>query len=157
MDIQRVGVVARVAWANRSGRPRLFVAARETSIYPPGPILNLIAAAPCPCGRQAFRRFFRKMKPRFLRGQLSCDMARKPFLGENSDATRFPSTSAEPQTSLFESGVQAVVVENVFKRSLAGEPGFEPGLTESESVGLPLTYSPKLLGRCLCPAGEAGL
>ena len=25
---------------------------------------------------------------------------------------------------------------------LAGEPGFEPGLTESESVGLPLTYSP---------------
>ena len=27
-------------------------------------------------------------------------------------------------------------------KSLAGEPGFEPGLTESESVGLPLTYSP---------------
>ena len=27
-------------------------------------------------------------------------------------------------------------------RKLAGEPGFEPGLTESESVGLPLTYSP---------------
>ena len=27
-------------------------------------------------------------------------------------------------------------------RRLAGEPGFEPGLTESESVGLPLTYSP---------------
>lgn len=26
---------------------------------------------------------------------------------------------------------------------LAGEPGFEPGLTESESVGLPLTYSPR--------------
>ena len=26
---------------------------------------------------------------------------------------------------------------------LAGEPGFEPGLTESESAGLPLTYSPK--------------
>lgn len=25
---------------------------------------------------------------------------------------------------------------------VAGEPGFEPGLTESESVGLPLTYSP---------------
>lgn len=25
---------------------------------------------------------------------------------------------------------------------LAGEPGFEPGLTESESAGLPLTYSP---------------
>ena len=25
---------------------------------------------------------------------------------------------------------------------MAGEPGFEPGLTESESVGLPLTYSP---------------
>ena len=28
------------------------------------------------------------------------------------------------------------------KVRLAGEPGFEPGLTESESVGLPLTYSP---------------
>ena len=26
---------------------------------------------------------------------------------------------------------------------MAGEPGFEPGLTESESAGLPLTYSPK--------------
>lgn len=25
---------------------------------------------------------------------------------------------------------------------LAGEPGFEPGLAESESAGLPLTYSP---------------
>ncbi|CDX61211.1 hypothetical protein MPL1032_360030 [Mesorhizobium plurifarium] len=33
------------------------------------------------------------------------------------------------------------------RRNLAGEPGFEPGLTESESVGLPLTYS---------PAGAAG-
>ena len=28
------------------------------------------------------------------------------------------------------------------QEGLAGEPGFEPGLTESESVGLPLTYSP---------------
>ena len=28
------------------------------------------------------------------------------------------------------------------KGKVAGEPGFEPGLTESESVGLPLTYSP---------------
>ena len=27
-------------------------------------------------------------------------------------------------------------------KKMAGEPGFEPGLTESESVGLPLTYSP---------------
>ena len=47
---------------------------------------------------------------------------------------------------------------------LAGEPGFEPGLTESESVGLPLTYSPasavmnragraaKPLERCLVAA-----
>ena len=32
---------------------------------------------------------------------------------------------------------------------LAGEPGFEPGLTESESVGLPLTYSPLLGTRYL--------
>ena len=31
---------------------------------------------------------------------------------------------------------------NTLKIDLAGEPGFEPGLTESESVGLPLTYSP---------------
>lgn len=30
----------------------------------------------------------------------------------------------------------------LLKKELAGEPGFEPGLTESESVGLPLTYSP---------------
>lgn len=29
------------------------------------------------------------------------------------------------------------------KTGLAGEPGFEPGLTESESAGLPLTYSPR--------------
>ena len=28
---------------------------------------------------------------------------------------------------------------------MAGEPGFEPGLTESESVVLPLYYSPKAL------------
>jgi hypothetical protein len=34
---------------------------------------------------------------------------------------------------------------------VAGEPGFEPGLTESESVGLPLTYSPAGLG-----AGRVG-
>ena len=32
------------------------------------------------------------------------------------------------------------------KGKVAGEPGFEPGLTESESVGLPLTYSPTKLG-----------
>jgi hypothetical protein len=31
---------------------------------------------------------------------------------------------------------------NGLRSELAGEPGFEPGLTESESVGLPLTYSP---------------
>ena len=36
---------------------------------------------------------------------------------------------------------------------MAGEPGFEPGLTESESVGLPLTYSPTGLERQ--GAGEA--
>jgi hypothetical protein len=30
---------------------------------------------------------------------------------------------------------------------MAGEPGFEPGLTESESVGLPLTYSPAASAR----------
>ena len=29
-------------------------------------------------------------------------------------------------------------------KRVAGEPGFEPGLTESESAGLPLTYSPIL-------------
>jgi hypothetical protein len=33
-------------------------------------------------------------------------------------------------------------VFNDFAERLAGEPGFEPGLTESESAGLPLTYSP---------------
>lgn len=31
---------------------------------------------------------------------------------------------------------------NFLRNQLAGEPGFEPGLTESESAGLPLTYSP---------------
>ena len=35
---------------------------------------------------------------------------------------------------------------------VAGEPGFEPGLTESESVGLPLTYSPTE-GSWRAPAG----
>ena len=52
----------------------------------------------------------------------------------------------------------------LFEKLLAGEPGFEPGLTESESVGLPLTYSPasavmnragraaKPLERCLVAA-----
>ena len=34
-----------------------------------------------------------------------------------------------------------------FLGELAGEPGFEPGLTESESVGLPLTYSPRIVRR----------
>ena len=33
-------------------------------------------------------------------------------------------------------------VDHLMTKGLAGEPGFEPGLTESESVGLPLTYSP---------------
>ncbi len=36
--------------------------------------------------------------------------------------------------------VLACISDNEIK--MAGEPGFEPGLTESESVGLPLTYSP---------------
>src|SRR5690606_17744860 len=36
-------------------------------------------------------------------------------------------------------------------KRLAGEPGFEPGLTESESAGLPLTYSP--IRSSLGPAG----
>ena len=36
----------------------------------------------------------------------------------------------------------AVEAKLPFEIKLAGEPGFEPGLTESESVGLPLTYSP---------------
>jgi hypothetical protein len=31
---------------------------------------------------------------------------------------------------------------------LAGEPGFEPRLTESESVVLPLNYSPMAGGAC---------
>lgn len=35
-----------------------------------------------------------------------------------------------------------LAMKSVIGRALAGEPGFEPGLTESESVGLPLTYSP---------------
>lgn len=34
------------------------------------------------------------------------------------------------------------MVDLIAKNVMAGEPGFEPGLTESESVGLPLTYSP---------------
>jgi len=35
---------------------------------------------------------------------------------------------------------------------MAGEPGFEPGLTESESVGLPLTYSPRASTPCVSDA-----
>ena len=37
---------------------------------------------------------------------------------------------------------------------LAGEPGFEPGLTESESVGLPLTYSPTSGGGFGLPSND---
>lgn len=40
-----------------------------------------------------------------------------------------------------------------YEIKLAGEPGFEPGLTESESVGLPLTYSPA--GAVMNRAGRA--
>ena len=37
---------------------------------------------------------------------------------------------------------QDEVLGQVCVKVLAGEPGLEPGLTESESAGLPLTYSP---------------
>src|SRR5690606_11196174 len=37
---------------------------------------------------------------------------------------------------------------------LAGEPGFEPGLTESESAGLPLTYSPRRRLKTPSPNGS---
>ena len=40
-------------------------------------------------------------------------------------------------------------------KELAGEPGFEPGLTESESVGLPLTYSPTAERSSLVETPEA--
>ena len=37
--------------------------------------------------------------------------------------------------------------------AMAGEPGFEPRLTESESVVLPLNYSPiEILWHCLRPS-----
>ena len=45
------------------------------------------------------------------------------------------------QRSLAINGSVGILTRNT-KGELAGEPGFEPGLTESESVGLPLTYSP---------------
>lgn len=41
---------------------------------------------------------------------------------------------------------QSQITANIEVWRLAGEPGFEPGLTESESAGLPLTYSPRLAG-----------
>ena len=37
---------------------------------------------------------------------------------------------------------QAIFRLSKLLKLLAGEPGFEPGLAESESAGLPLTYSP---------------
>ena len=40
---------------------------------------------------------------------------------------------------------------------LAGEPGFEPGLTESESAGLPLTYSPTHQAGLRAAAVDVGL
>lgn len=44
-------------------------------------------------------------------------------------------------------------MKSIDEDELAGEPGFEPGLTESESVGLPLTYSPTgALGRRVRPS-----
>lgn len=39
-------------------------------------------------------------------------------------------------------------------KKLAGEPGFEPGLTESESAGLPLTYSPRRRLKTPSPNGS---
>lgn len=42
--------------------------------------------------------------------------------------------------------VPVKLLKNIGKKVLAGEPGFEPGLTESESAGLPLTYSPRPAG-----------
>ena len=52
------------------------------------------------------------------------------FLGANANPRILRSYLAAKLEMLF------------WKEWLAGEPGFEPGLTESESVGLPLTYSP---------------
>lgn len=46
------------------------------------------------------------------------------------------------------------LLKNINLLGVAGEPGFEPGLTESESVGLPLTYSPT---RRACVPGEQTL
>lgn len=45
----------------------------------------------------------------------------------------------------------------VFNETMAGEPGFEPRLTESESVVLPLNYSPAVDHVSARPVGEAGL
>lgn len=42
-------------------RPRPFVAAGETSISPPDPILKLIAVAPYPCGQSACGRFWMEL------------------------------------------------------------------------------------------------
>lgn len=52
-------------------------------------------------------------------------------------------------------------LKNNKKDGLAGEPGFEPRLTESESVVLPLNYSPagragECPGRCAALINKSG-
>jgi hypothetical protein len=44
-----------------------------------------------------------------------------------------------------------------FLGELAGEPGFEPRLTESESVVLPLNYSPVRRNACVSDCAAGGL
>ena len=46
------------------------------------------------------------------------------------------------------SSAELTAISMGWVRGLAGEPGFEPRLTESESVVLPLNYSPMAGGAC---------
>ena len=69
------------------------------------------------------------------------------------DFRRFwPRFRAKTQSLFVQEGHMPLISRRYFMRKksninsldlVAGEPGFEPGLTESESAGLPLTYSPK--------------
>ncbi len=65
-----------------------------------------------------------------------------PFPPRTKRVTLSPSAQRSRKSLKYQAKLRKKMVSVKAWKFLAGEPGFEPGLTESESVGLPLTYSP---------------